>query len=407
MQNSPEPACLVIADISGYTGYLAGVELDHAQDILGDLISTVVGALRPTLKLAKLEGDAAFVFMPGTEIDGSALQDIVEGCYFAFRRRLRDIAQASRCECNACIRIPSLDLKVVAHHGTIARQRMAGSVELVGADVILVHRLLKNSVAIDLGLPAYALYTEACTTAMGLADPGGTGLVRHVETIEHIGEVTTWVRDLEGAWQAQLQRKRLRITEAETFWKKESTFDAPPAIVWEFITSPIRRPQYASNVTSVIEMSPGGRRGAGTTNHCMHGADAIIEEIVDWRPPEYWTTRNQFPVPGSPIVLMSDELEALPEGRTRVVTRAGRGRTAKARAFMIEALPILQHAVEEATRDLAVAVADAARDRAGDPDLTAAPTLRAEPPAPMPVAHPHENGSQEPVDSSTVGSSSE
>ena len=45
-----EPACLVIADIAdiaGYDGYLAGVELDHAHDILGDLIDEVVGALRP------------------------------------------------------------------------------------------------------------------------------------------------------------------------------------------------------------------------------------------------------------------------------------------------------------------------------------------------------------------------
>ena len=30
MLPSPEPPCLVIADISGYTDYLAGVELDHA-----------------------------------------------------------------------------------------------------------------------------------------------------------------------------------------------------------------------------------------------------------------------------------------------------------------------------------------------------------------------------------------
>ncbi len=55
MLNRPEPACLVIADLSGYTGYLAAVELDHAQDILADLIDTVVGALRPTFRLAKLE----------------------------------------------------------------------------------------------------------------------------------------------------------------------------------------------------------------------------------------------------------------------------------------------------------------------------------------------------------------
>ena len=49
MLNQPEPACLVIADISGYTGFLAGAELDHAQDILADLMATVVGGFRPSL----------------------------------------------------------------------------------------------------------------------------------------------------------------------------------------------------------------------------------------------------------------------------------------------------------------------------------------------------------------------
>ena len=63
MPDQPEPACLVIADISGYTSYLAGVELDHAQDILADLTGAVVRALRPTFRLAKLEGDAAFAYV--------------------------------------------------------------------------------------------------------------------------------------------------------------------------------------------------------------------------------------------------------------------------------------------------------------------------------------------------------
>ena len=43
MLSRPEPAFLLIADISGYTSYLAGAELDHAQDILADLMTTVVG----------------------------------------------------------------------------------------------------------------------------------------------------------------------------------------------------------------------------------------------------------------------------------------------------------------------------------------------------------------------------
>ena len=60
---SAQPTCFLIADISGYTGYLADVELDHAQDILADLVGAVVTALRPNFRLAKLEGDAAFTFM--------------------------------------------------------------------------------------------------------------------------------------------------------------------------------------------------------------------------------------------------------------------------------------------------------------------------------------------------------
>ena len=137
MFNGPEPACLVIADISGYTDYLAAAELDHAQDVLADLMDTVVTALHPLLRLAKLEGDAAFCYVVAETVDPSVLGDTIEGCYFAFRRRLRDIDNATSCQCNACILIPALDLKFVGHHGAVAFGRIAGMEELVGSDVIV------------------------------------------------------------------------------------------------------------------------------------------------------------------------------------------------------------------------------------------------------------------------------
>jgi len=40
MLSTAQLTCFLIADISGYTSYLAGVELDHAQDILADLTGT-------------------------------------------------------------------------------------------------------------------------------------------------------------------------------------------------------------------------------------------------------------------------------------------------------------------------------------------------------------------------------
>ena len=207
----PESACLAIADITGYTRFLAGTELDHAQDILADLMSTVVTSLRPTLRLAKLEGDAIFVYAITDGLDGPLLQDTIERSYFAFQRRLRDIRQASTCECNACILVPNLDLKYVLHHGQVVAQRIGTSEELVGSDVIVVHRLLKNQVTGATGFGAYALYTDACLAAMGLDDPAPAGMVRHVEAFDDIGEIGGWVVDLGAAWTAELERTRLVV----------------------------------------------------------------------------------------------------------------------------------------------------------------------------------------------------
>ena len=104
-----------------------------------------------------------------------------------------------------------LDLKFVVHHGEFIRQRMAGREELAGRDVILVHRLLKNTVKERLGDHAYALFSDACIRATDI-DPASQGLVAHEETIDVIGQLTCWVRDLEGAWNEEKDRRRHLVT---------------------------------------------------------------------------------------------------------------------------------------------------------------------------------------------------
>src|SRR3954451_16280126 len=191
MLSVAEPTCFLIADISGYTGYLADVEHEHAQDILADLVGAVVSALRPNFRLAKLEGDAAFTFQAVERVDGSMLLDTIERCYFGFRRRRRDVRQATSCDCNACVRIPDLDLKFVVHHGSVIQQLVPGRKELVGADVIVVHRLLKNDVQEQLGIDAYALISQAAIDASDI-DPAALGMQPITETYERIGDVNAW-----------------------------------------------------------------------------------------------------------------------------------------------------------------------------------------------------------------------
>jgi hypothetical protein len=412
MHAKPESACLVIADISGYTGYLAGAELDHAQDVLADLIDTVVTSLRPLLRLAKLEGDAAFCYLMTETVDASQLQDTVERCYFAFRRRLRDIDNASACECNACVLIPALDLKLLVHHGIVARQRIAGSEELVGSEVVLVHRLLKNTVEERLGLHAYGLYTDAVVDRMGVNDPEAIGFVRHLETYDVIGDVSCWVRDLAAAWQTELDRTRVYVDPKDALLTITTDLPGPPEVAWEWVNSPLRRPQWQAGVTEIRTDADGSRYGPGTTNHCMHGKDAIVEEILDWRPFDYVTDRSKMPQPGIPPFVTTMEFQPTATG-TRVVYRLAKPRGLKDRAVLTAVAPMMRKAIVDGIGRLRPLIeADLAERAARSATEPVEPALRpsegrhVREPVLGPIAYVDEAIDPGPVDSGVVGSSS-
>ncbi|QPF83335.1 DUF2652 domain-containing protein [Bradyrhizobium genosp. L] len=326
-----ESAYFAIADISGYTNFLAAVELDHAQDIIADFMDTVVKALRPPFRLAKFEGDAAFVYATGDKIDGSLLQDAIEGAYFKFRRRMRSVRQASTCECQACVAMGDLDFKFVVHHGEMVKQKMGGREELAGRDVILVHRLLKNTLSEKIGGRAYALYSDAAIRAMGI-DPLAQGLIAHHETIDVIGDVALWARDLDAAWRqhdAQIRNEVTRENACATF-----AFDiaAPRQAVWEYLTVPGQWRQWW-DADDITEDSGKGRRGVGTRNHCAHGKTTNIEETLDWRPVDYLTVSIALPVPGAPRIVVTRALLDGPDGTTRLEVRIAKPKP-KDKAFV-------------------------------------------------------------------------
>ena len=180
---------------------------------------------------------------------------------------------------------------------------MGGREELAGRDVILVHRLLKNTVSEKIGSRAYALYSDACIQTMGI-DPVAQGLVEHHETIDIIGDVTLWLRDLEEAWQKENEQTRVEVSREDAYAILEFDIAAPRQAVWEYLTVPGQWQKWWPT-DGIIEHSDNRRRGVGTKNHCMHGKDAIIEELLDWRPFDYFTVSTLLPMPGAPKVVMT------------------------------------------------------------------------------------------------------
>jgi hypothetical protein len=195
---------LLLADISGYTGFLQGVDEAHqelsdadeppiAYVVMSTLLDTIVGALQPTFQLAKLEGDAVFATAPDAMLDRDDLLGRIDACYGAFRDRLGSAEADWICQCSACVRVQELDLKFIVHHGRWVSQSIGGQAEVAGPDVNLVHRLLKNHARDVVGSAPYALLTQALIDARAIPTDG---MAPGEEVYEDIAPVRIHVRPL-------------------------------------------------------------------------------------------------------------------------------------------------------------------------------------------------------------------
>jgi class 3 adenylate cyclase len=170
----------LLADISGYTGFLQGVadahralivdadEAPQAYSLVSGLLDTMVSVIAPQFRLVKFEGDAIFAVAGSAEVAvrGPAVLACLRSCHAAFQARLGEANAEWTCACNACARIGELGLKFVVHHGEYIVQQIAGREELLGPDVNAVHRLLKNHVRDLVGARPYALITDAAMHAL-------------------------------------------------------------------------------------------------------------------------------------------------------------------------------------------------------------------------------------------------
>jgi hypothetical protein len=200
MQPKTQTGYLVLADISGYTFFLANTELEHAQIALSYLLETMVTTLGQTLTVSKLEGDAVLAYLDERHLPmDKTLLGLLDQTYQAFRDQAATLHAGATCPCRACKAIPSLDLKFLVHHGAFMVQQVAGIKDLLGSDVNLVHRLAKNSVARSTGWRGYALFTRA---GLERSRTDQQAFVQQQETIEHLGEVDTYVLDMQARYQA-------------------------------------------------------------------------------------------------------------------------------------------------------------------------------------------------------------
>lgn len=164
-------AILLIADISGYTNFMLANKntLTRSHSVIVELIRSIIDASGIPLELAKLEGDAIFLYSIKSEDDLKwrdtcrKVGESVIKFFKIFKDKIHELSNSIICEDDSCINIDQLGLKVIIHYGAAQIFSIGSFKELAGLDVILLHRLLKNSVKVK----EYVLMTEtACREIM-------------------------------------------------------------------------------------------------------------------------------------------------------------------------------------------------------------------------------------------------
>lgn len=309
---------LVLADISGYTKYLAQVELEHAHEILTDLLETIVERFKQVLTISKLEGDAVFATIDQENLPrAETLLELIENTYAAFRRRLEGSKRSTTCTCRACQSMDTLELKFFVHHGDYIVQNISGIRELVGSDVNLVHRLMKNHITETTNWKAYALFTQTAIerTRLQLED-----LHTQPESYEHLGTIQTQSFNMLPRYEAMVAAQRVVVLPEQADIITAHEFNAPLAKVWDWIMDIQKRNESmgAMGHWKIISRTH-GRTSAGAKNHCAHGKGTSIETILDWRPFEYATAET---TEGAAMFRDMTLFTSLDEGRrTHVETR--------------------------------------------------------------------------------------
>ncbi|HMG91607.1 MAG TPA: DUF2652 domain-containing protein [Chryseolinea sp.] len=294
MTPTTQKGFLVIADITGFTPFVASTELEHSQEILQQMLTGIIGFLTPAFTLAEVEGDAVFVFSTNPETRkgpeekstrAEKVLEIIESAYYAFRDRKASYRRIRTCGCKACLMASSLDLKFIVHYGDYIMNDVGGKIKPLGPCVNVVHRLLKNRVVESTGWSAYALLTKDFLDTIKI---DRQRLYQETETYDHIGEIETYSINLDQQYKDLIERRKVYLSADEADYVIQKDFPVPPSALWDWSNDPKKRTVWSMESDWRIGLRPSGRRGKGSTNHCANSK--VTEMVLDYKPFEYYTS---------------------------------------------------------------------------------------------------------------------
>ncbi|TXD85203.1 DUF2652 domain-containing protein [Subsaximicrobium wynnwilliamsii] len=144
------PTLICIPDISGFTKFMSETNSDLSHKVVSSLLNKIIYTNTIDLKVSEIEGDAIFFYLPGELPSFEILLKQCRHFHDEFYKQLKNLTnQNSGNEDSENIN-HMLGLKIILHYGEHVEAVQIGSrIKLMGEDVIIAHRLMKNAIKED------------------------------------------------------------------------------------------------------------------------------------------------------------------------------------------------------------------------------------------------------------------
>jgi hypothetical protein len=264
-------ATILIPDISGFTQFMTTTELSHSSHAINILIDAMINAVGDEYEVSEIEGDAILLIRKGSAPTKKAILATCLRIFNGFHFQRKWLQQYAVCPCGACLAISELTLKFVVHHGPLAEIRVGRFVKQSGKEMIVAHRLLKNSIDNN----EYLLVSEKLLRQMeDAADPVEMDWNSSSDEYGSIGKIEYHFASLQAA------RKLVPVPPAPQQYFQDATnyFELPVNAgyrdVYMTVMNIPERPTWFTSLQKVEQSTP--LVYVGSIHHCTFADIATV-----------------------------------------------------------------------------------------------------------------------------------
>jgi hypothetical protein len=222
------------------------------------------------MTVAEIEGDAVLFYND----DVPKIADLFEQSrqtFLNFHHHLRRYETERICRCGACRTASSLTLKFIIHKGIVEKIKVKEHEKLHGPDVILAHRLLKNSIEDN----EYILFTDGFETDPELKNRWSIDSQKGTDTYDNQNEVGYKyfllnslhkdVPDPAITLLPKLKAEKINV---------KNTINAPIDLIYENFTDLNKRLEWNDDIRDINTHGKNLNK-SGSLHTCLIGSDSL------------------------------------------------------------------------------------------------------------------------------------